>query len=99
MTIEISKVSCLLVESVEADPLHVTLGLEGCKGRWKFDRMINLHGVSHGMQCMAFHGLPDLVSSSTGRREGAIIRLQVCLLSIQQKHVSPYVKLLLIHLK
>lgn len=96
MTIEISKVSRSLVESVEADPLHVALGLEGCK---KFEWMINLHGVSHGMQWMAFHGLPDFASSSTGRREGVTICIQAYLLSIQLKHALSSVKLLLIHFK
>jgi hypothetical protein len=99
VTIEISKVSRSLVESVEANPLHVTLGLEGCKGPWKFEWMINLHGVSHGMQWMAFHGLPDFASSSTRRREGVTICIQAYLLSIQQKHALSSVKLLLIHFK
>ena len=42
----------------------------GSKGPWKFEWMINLRGVSHGLQWMAFHGLPDFVST---QKEGYTI--------------------------
>ena len=57
MSIEIQNFA--VVENAEKFPTSLNTRASGPKGPRKFEWMLNLHGVLHGMHWIMFYGIPD----------------------------------------